>query len=145
MNIQRTAILLFFCSAFLLLSGILLLIIENFIPNLTNISLMAAGVVMAGIGFLVTRKIPISYLIGIAVSTLLIFYLGWLTITNANSLMDILLNGELQLKPYHAVHQQASSVIFSGVSWVLMTVVTMTQFMKANENERELYKAKAND
>ena len=52
--------------------------------------------------------------------------------------MDMILDGELQLKPYNAVHQQSASLIFSIAAWVLVTIASVTQFVRAYSVGEEL-------
>lgn len=138
MNTQKSTILIFYSGAFLLLSGILLLVLNNFGINLTNISLIVGGGICGGIGFLMSRKQPYAFWGGLIFATILVFYFGWLTIMNGNSLVDMLLDGELQLKPYNAVHQQAATFAFTMVAWALAIIASMTQFIRAYAVGEEL-------
>lgn len=141
MNTQKTTILIFYSGAFLLLCGILLLVLNNFGISLTNISLIASGLICGGIGFFMSQRNRYAFWVGLIFATLMVLYFGWLTIFNANGLMDMILDGELQLKPYNAVHQQAASFVFAMVAWALAIIASMTQFIRAyavgNELENE--------
>ncbi|MFK7948529.1 MAG: hypothetical protein AB8G11_13135 [Saprospiraceae bacterium] len=131
MNTQKTTILIFYSGAFLLLSGILLLVLNNFGFGLTNISLVSAGAICGGIGFFMSRRSKYAFWSGLMLVTIMVLYFGWLTIINANGLMDMILDGELQLKPYNAIHQQAASFIFAMAAWALAIITSMTQFVRA--------------
>lgn len=131
MNTQKTTILIFYSGAFLLLSGILLLVLNSFGISLTNISLIATGLICGGIGFFMSQRNRYAFWAGLIFATLMVLYFGWLTIVNANGLMDMILDGELQLKPYNAVHQQAASFIFAMAAWALAIIASMTQFVRA--------------
>lgn len=52
--------------------------------------------------------------------------------------MNMILDGELQLKPYNAVHQQSSALIFSLAAWFIATVASVTQFVRAYSVGEEL-------
>lgn len=131
MNTQKTTILIFYSGAFLLLSGILLLVLNNFGFGLTNISLLSAGVICGGLGFFMSQRHRFAFWGGLVFATIMVLYFGWLTMINANGLMDMILDGELQLKPYNAVHQQAASFIFAMAAWTLAIIASMTQFVRA--------------
>ena len=138
MNTQKTTILIYYYGAFLLLSGICLVILSGIKVDLTSISLLTTGLISGGIGFAMSQKIRLAFWAGLIFVSIMIFYFGWLTIINGNGLVDMLLDGELQLKPFHAAHQQAATFSFSLVSWILSIMSSMTQFVRAYAIGREL-------
>ena len=138
MNTQKTTILTYFSGAFLLLSGILLLVLNRFGFGLTNISLIAASVIFGGIGLMMSQRMRAAFWAGLIFATILMFYFGWLTIMNGTSLVDMLLNGELQLKPFNAAHQQVVRWVFSMAAWALAIITSMTQFVRAYAVGNEL-------
>jgi len=131
MNTQKTTILIFYSGAFLLLSGILLLVLNNFGFGLTNISLLSAGMICGGVGFFMSQRNRYAFWGGLIFATIMVVYFGWLALVNMNGLVDMILDGELQLKPYNAVHQQTASFLFAMAAWVLAIVTSMTQFVRA--------------
>lgn len=138
MNTQKTTILLFYSGAFLLLCGISLLILHKFVIGLTTISLLLNGFICSGIGYFMYKRNRYAYGIGLILVSVLVLYFGWLSTININMLMDMILDGELQLKPYNAVHQQSASLIFSIAAWVLVTIASVTQFVRAYSVGEEL-------
>lgn len=131
MNTQKTTILIFYSGAFLLLSGLLLFVLNKFVVSLTIISLFGAGLICGAIGFFMSQRKRYAFWAGLIFVTLMVIYFGWLTITNANGLMDMILDGDLQLKPYNVIHQQAASFIFAMAAWALAIIASMTQFVRA--------------
>ncbi|MFT5835019.1 MAG: hypothetical protein ACI97N_002664 [Cognaticolwellia sp.] len=138
MSTQKTAILLYFSGIISLLSGVLLLVTGNFIIEITNISLLIAAVVSGVIGFFMSKKIKPAFWAGLIFMSIMVFYFGWLTIVNSNSLVDMLLNGELQLEPYNALHGQLHLTLFSFLAFIMSIIVLMLQFIRADANGREL-------
>ena len=138
MNTQKTTVLLLFSGAFLLLCGITLFALHNFTIGLTNFSLLANGVICSMIGYFMYKKNRYAFGTGLVFASVLVLYFGWLSIININGLMNMILDGELQLKPYNAVHQQSSALIFSLAAWFLVTVASVTQFVRAYSVGEEL-------
>jgi|GEM_PF-6538060 hypothetical protein len=138
MNTQKTATMLYFSGIVFLLCGIILLITGKFVIDITNISLIISAVISGAIGFSMSKMIKPAFWAGLIFMSLLVFYFGWLTITNANGLVDMLINGELQLEPYHALHVQSTTTLFSSIAFILSIIVSMIQFVRANSNGREL-------
>jgi hypothetical protein len=129
MNTQKTATMLYF--SVLLLTG-------KFVLNLTNVSLIVSAVISGVIGFFMSKMMKPAFWAGLIFMSLLVFYFGSLTIFNSNGLVDMLINGKLQLKPYRALHTQTNMTLFSAVAFLLSIVVSMIQFVRANSNGREL-------
>lgn len=138
MNTQKTAIMLYFSGILFLLCGVVLLIIGKFVIDITNVSLIVAAVISGAIGFFMSKMMKPAFWAGLIFMSLMVFYFGWLTIYNSNGLVDMLINGKLQLEPYHALHAQSNTTLFSSIAFVLSIVVSMIQFVRANSNGREL-------
>lgn len=138
MNTQKTATMLYFSGIIFLLSAVVLLITGKFVIDLTNVSLIISAVISGVIGFFMSKMMKPAFWAGLIFMSLLIFYFGGLTIFNSNKLVDMLINGKLQLEPYVALHTQTNVTLFSAVALVLSIIVSMIQFVRANSNGREL-------
>jgi hypothetical protein len=138
MNTQKTATMLYFSGTIFLLCGIALLITGKFVINITNVSLIISAVISGVIGFFMSKMIKPAFWAGLIFMSLLVLYFGWLTVFNSNELVDMLINGKLQLEPYQALHTQSNVTLFSSLAFLLSIVVSMIQFVRANSNGREL-------
>ncbi len=138
MSEKQTAVLLFFPGAVFLLSGILLLVLDGFIPNITNISLIVSGLIVGVLGYGVRTNVKFSSVASLGFISFLMIYYGWLTIYNAHALVDTLLNGKLQLEPFDIVHQQANTFIFCLIACVVSLVISLFKLVTRSPNDENV-------
>jgi hypothetical protein len=138
MSTQKTAIGLFYCAAILLISGILLFVLEQIAASVTMISMLVVGVLSGVIGFLMTRRLPLAFWGGLIIASVSVLYFGWLTGYNSQRLVDMLLNGNLQLKPYNALYLQIYKTLLSLVAVFVSIITSRLQFINSSDNANEL-------
>jgi hypothetical protein len=138
MNTQKTTITLYYYSGILLICGILLFVLNNFLPNLINVSVLVIAMVSGVTAFFMSKKSIWSFWGGIIISTLSVFYFGWLTYENLTLFVDMVFNGEMHLAPYNAVYHQASTMFLSLLVCFVSVIISLAQFVRSGANDREL-------
>jgi hypothetical protein len=138
MSTQKTSVLLYFYGAILLLCGILGLIFVGLQVNITIIAFFLIAVFSGAIGFFMSRRVKWAFWTGLIMTTLMMFFFGWCVTKEGHTLIDMLQNGAMNLKPYNTLYQQGNLVVLSMVACVLSIVAALNQFIRASENGSEL-------
>jgi hypothetical protein len=138
MNTQKTTITLYYYSGILLICGILLFILNSFLPNLINVSVVVTAIISGVTAFFMSKQAIWSFWTGIIISTLSVFYFGWLTYVNLTLFVDMVFNGEMHLAPYSAVYNQASTMFLALLVCFVSVIISLAQFVRSAANDREL-------
>ena len=135
---QKTAILLYFYGGLMLLCGILYILLVGWSINLAIATNFIAGLGAIAIGYFMWQKVVWSFWAGLGLAALLFFLYGWLSLTHAYTLIDSLQNGDLNLKPYKALYQQANGLLITLSLFFTTIIVGLLQAMQTQTNSREL-------
>lgn len=135
---QKTAIMLYFYGGLMVLCGILYILLVGWSLNLAILTSLIAGLVAIAIGYFMWQKVTWAFWAGLGLGVVLFFLFGWISMTHSYALIDSLQNGDLHLKPYQALYQQARGFIITISLFFTTIVVCLLQTMQTITNNREL-------
>ena len=138
MSTHKTAILLYFYGAFALICTILNIVFVGWSLSLSIISGLIIGVVALATGYFMSKQLGWAFWLGLAVTTGLMFFYGWLVATGAHQLIDMLIDGDMHLKPYVPLYQQVNMVLLHLSMFIISLIASIQQFTRAQANGREL-------
>ncbi len=138
MSTQKTAILLYYLGGFILLCTLLNILLVGWAFSISIISGFIIAIFAGATGYFMSKLLGWAFWLGLFLATGLIFFYGWLVTINAYELIDMLIDGELHLKPYIPLYKQVNSVLLHLAMFIMSLIASIQQFVRAQSNGKEL-------
>lgn len=133
MNTQKTAALMSAYGAILLLSGVLhVILVKTFIP-LEVLPCLIIGLGAQGISYYMLQRVGWSFWAGLAMSLVMVLFMGWLSIEALFQFIDGLQNDRIG-----NLYDEGGAFFILFTVFIVSILSGLIQVMLARSNAREL-------